>query len=67
MFFVGGLGRALSLALVGPPTPFFLFLMAIELGLPPVVGSLKLVGGRLTPFTLLPAAARSMRARRSAR
>jgi hypothetical protein len=37
MFFVGGLGRALSLALVGPPTPFFLFLMAIELGLPPVL------------------------------
>jgi hypothetical protein len=33
-FFVGGAGRALSYFQVGPPHPFFVFLMVIELGLP---------------------------------
>jgi len=33
-FFVGGAGRALSYFQVGPPHPFFVFLMVIELVLP---------------------------------
>jgi Domain of unknown function (DUF4345) len=36
-FFVGGVGRALSWLAVGPPHPFFLALMTIELVLPPVL------------------------------
>ena len=34
IFFIGGVGRALSYVLVGPPHPFFSFLMVIELLLP---------------------------------
>ncbi len=37
VFFIGGLGRALSWLSVGPPHPFFLSLMTMELALPPVV------------------------------
>lgn len=36
-FFAGGVGRALSWLAVGAPHPAFLTLMAIELGLPPVL------------------------------
>ena len=46
VFFVGGLGRALSLAFIGPPHPFFMFLMAIELGLPPLILVLWLAARR---------------------
>jgi hypothetical protein len=35
--FVGGIGRLLSVILVGPPHPFYLAMLAIELGLPPLV------------------------------
>ena len=42
VFFVGGVGRALSHVAVGAPHPFFTLLMAIELGLPPVLGLLWL-------------------------
>ncbi len=37
VFFVGGVGRAISYATVGPPHPFFVLLMAIELLMPPVL------------------------------
>jgi hypothetical protein len=40
VFFLGGVGRALSIASVGAPHRFFVFLMAIELGLPPVLVAL---------------------------
>jgi Domain of unknown function (DUF4345) len=36
LFFVGGVGRAISWGMVGPPHPFFSLLMAIELILPVV-------------------------------
>lgn len=36
-FFAGGLARIVSLALVGPPIPLFLFLGALELLIPPLV------------------------------
>ncbi len=36
-FFIGGIGRAISWAEIGPPHPFFLSLMAIELVLPTVI------------------------------
>ena len=36
LFFVGGLGRVVSIAAVGRPHPFFIMLMVIELILPPV-------------------------------
>jgi hypothetical protein len=34
LFFIGGVGRALSYLFAGPPHPFFTLLMAIELILP---------------------------------
>ena len=37
IFFAGGVGRAISWLQVGPPHPFFTVLMAIELGLPPIL------------------------------
>jgi hypothetical protein len=37
VFFLGGVGRALSLAAVGAPHRFFVVLMGIELGLPLVL------------------------------
>ena len=37
LFFAGGLGRAISWATTGAPHPFFLFLMTIELVLPPIL------------------------------
>lgn len=37
VFFAGGLARLVSLALVGPPIPLFLFLGALELLIPPAV------------------------------
>jgi hypothetical protein len=37
VFFVGGLGRVVSWVSVGTPHPFFLFLMCVELALPPVL------------------------------
>ena len=45
LFFVGGLGRAISWAITGAPHPFFLFLMTIELVLPPVLIALWRFGG----------------------
>jgi hypothetical protein len=40
VFFAGGVGRAISYEAVGAPHPFFVLLMAIELGLPPVLALL---------------------------
>jgi hypothetical protein len=40
VFFLGGVGRALSWLTVGAPHPLFLALMTIELGLPPVLVAL---------------------------
>lgn len=37
LFFAGGVGRALSYALVGSPHPLFVVLMALELATPPVL------------------------------
>lgn len=37
LFFLGGLGRALSYGVMGPPHPLFVLLMTLELGLPPVL------------------------------
>jgi hypothetical protein len=37
VLFIGGIGRALSYVAVGPPHPMFVTLMAIELGLPPLL------------------------------
>jgi hypothetical protein len=37
VFFAGGVGRAISWFSVGPPHPFFLTLMAVELLTPPVL------------------------------
>ncbi|MBA4751005.1 MAG: DUF4345 domain-containing protein [Sphingopyxis sp.] len=42
VFFLGGVGRALSWIALGAPHPFFLFLMAGELILPPVIMALWL-------------------------
>lgn len=42
IFFAGGVGRVLSFLSVGAPHPMFVVLMAIELGLPVVVGGLYL-------------------------
>jgi uncharacterized membrane protein len=35
--FTGGLARVLSALVVGPPNTFFLAMMSIELGLPPLI------------------------------
>jgi Domain of unknown function (DUF4345) len=43
LFFVGGIGRAISYATVGAPHPVFTLLMWIELVLPPIL--LVLWGG----------------------
>jgi len=40
LFFAGGVGRAISWLAVGPPHPFFLLLMAIELVTPPILAAL---------------------------
>jgi len=45
LFFAGGVGRAISWMAAGPPHPFFLLLMAIELVTPPVL-ALLWWGGR---------------------
>ncbi|MBE0695262.1 MAG: DUF4345 domain-containing protein [Aquamicrobium sp.] len=37
VFFLGGLARLVSIALVGLPHPFFVAMTAIELALPPLV------------------------------
>ena len=42
VFFVGGVGRALSYAAVGAPHPFFLLLMALELTTPLLLAGLWL-------------------------
>ncbi len=47
LFFVGGLGRAISWMSVGRPHPFFALLMAIELILPPVIVLLWLATNRV--------------------
>ena len=51
LFFAGGLGRAISYLSVGPPHPFFVLLMAIELALPPVLVLLWLWVRRLSGGT----------------
>jgi hypothetical protein len=53
VFFLGGVGRAISIAAVGAPHPVFVVLMAIELLLPPILVALwRLAGGpRLTVRT----------------
>ena len=42
VFFLGGVGRAVSYVAVGPPHPFFTLLMIVELVLPPVLVGLWL-------------------------
>lgn len=42
IFFVGGVGRAWSLIVAGPPHPFYIALMVTELLVPPVLGILWL-------------------------
>jgi hypothetical protein len=37
LFFVGGIGRAISYATIGAPHPVFVLLMVIELLLPPIL------------------------------
>ncbi len=37
VFFLGGVGRLLSLIAIGPPHPFFTLLMWVELALPPIL------------------------------
>jgi hypothetical protein len=37
VFFVGGVGRLISLVVVGIPHPFFLAMLVIELALPPLM------------------------------
>jgi hypothetical protein len=37
VFFVGGLGRLLSVAIDGAPHPFYLAMLAVELVLPPLM------------------------------
>jgi hypothetical protein len=46
LFFLGGVGRLLSLVLVGPPHILFLILMWIELILPLVLGTLVFLSRR---------------------
>jgi Domain of unknown function (DUF4345) len=46
VFFAGGVGRAVSWLAVGPPHPFFVTLMAIELLTPPVLIILWRAAGR---------------------
>jgi hypothetical protein len=46
--FAGGLGRVVSYLSLGPPHPFFMLLMAIELLLPPVILGLCLRPGAAT-------------------
>ena len=47
LFLLGGLGRAISYAMVGPPHPFFVLLMTIELVTPPILAGLWWTGQRL--------------------
>jgi hypothetical protein len=49
VFFVGGLGRGVSYLSLGPPHPFFVLLMAIELLPPSAVLGLWLAAGRGKP------------------
>ena len=42
LFFLGGVGRALSWLAVGAPHPLFVILMGIELALPPILLMLSL-------------------------
>jgi hypothetical protein len=42
VFFIGGLGRAISFGAVGPPHPLFVVLMGLELALPPILIALWL-------------------------
>ena len=37
VFFVGGIGRLAALILVGPPHPFFVAMLVLELVLPPLM------------------------------
>jgi hypothetical protein len=37
VFFVGGVGRLISLVVVGAPHPFYIAMLVLELGLPPVM------------------------------
>lgn len=37
VFFVGGLGRLLAVLIDGMPHPFYIAMLALELGLPPVM------------------------------
>ena len=43
LFFIGGIGRLLSLVLVGAPHQLFIILMIVELALPPMLVGLWLV------------------------
>jgi hypothetical protein len=36
-FFVGGIGRLLAIALDGPPHPFYVAMLVLELALPPLM------------------------------
>jgi Domain of unknown function (DUF4345) len=49
VFFLGGLGRMVSVLEVGPPHPFFLMLAGVELLLPPVLIGLWLMSKRAAP------------------
>jgi hypothetical protein len=48
LFFVGGVGRAISYAVAGAPHPFFTALMAVELLTPPLLVLLWLGSRRAT-------------------
>jgi hypothetical protein len=37
VMFIGGLGRLLSMVIVGPPHAFFIAMLVVELALPPLV------------------------------
>jgi hypothetical protein len=36
-FFVGGIGRLLAIVLDGPPHPFYVAMLVLELALPPLM------------------------------
>jgi hypothetical protein len=48
VFFVGGIGRLIAVAVDGTPHPFYLAMLALELGLPPVM---IVVAGRIAEPT----------------
>lgn len=60
-FFLGGLARLVSIALVGLPHPFFIAMTAIEMGLPVIVAFMQFQISRATRVQQIAAPGRGRR------